>query len=82
MQTKLTLRLDDTLIEAAKAHADRRGTSLSRLVADFFRALESKEDPPESLPPITRRLVGSLRGKPAVRDAKKEYRAYLERKYR
>lgn len=41
MQTKLTLRLDDSLIEAAKQEAERRGMSLSRLVADLFRSLKA-----------------------------------------
>lgn len=36
MVTKLTLRIDETLIEQAKGEARRRGTSVSRLVADYF----------------------------------------------
>ena len=37
MKTKLTLSLDDAVIERAKAYAARRGTSVSRLVEDYFR---------------------------------------------
>ena len=63
MQTKLTLRLDEDLIREAKALARQRGTSLSRLVADYFRALSRScpERPDEeALPPLTRSLVGAL----------------------
>ncbi len=38
--SKLTLNIDQSLIEAAKAHAHRRGTSVSRLVARYFQQLE------------------------------------------
>ena len=39
MQTKLTLRLDDELIEEAKSYAARAGKSVSQIVADYFRLL-------------------------------------------
>ncbi len=36
MPTKLTLRLDETLIAAAKAYARTQGRSVSVLEADYF----------------------------------------------
>ena len=36
MQSKLTLRMDDNLIESAKAWSAQSGTSISRIVADLF----------------------------------------------
>jgi hypothetical protein len=57
MQTKLTLRLDAALIEAAKARAAREGTSLSRLVAAYFRGLT--EPDAERRHPWTEQLVGA-----------------------
>ena len=39
MKSKLTLRLDDELKERAKRLAEERGTSVSRLVEDYFRLL-------------------------------------------
>lgn len=83
MQTKLTLRMDRTLIERAKAHAARRGASLSQMVADFFAVLDAGEDReehgPEDLPPIVRSLYGVL-GEADV-DIE-DYRRYLEDKHR
>ena len=43
MATKLTLRLDERLIAAAKRHAAARGTSVSRMVAAYVEALEALE---------------------------------------
>lgn len=80
MQTKLTLRLDARLIRRAKAHARRRGKSLSQIVADFFVALD---EPPEAADaprsPAVRSLAGALAGHKL---AEEDYRAYLERKHR
>jgi hypothetical protein len=39
MKSKLTLRLDDDLKERAKQLADERGTSVSKIVEDYFRLL-------------------------------------------
>ena len=46
MNTKLTLRLDDQLIDEAKRYADRSGKPVSRLVAGFFAAIDADEDTP------------------------------------
>lgn len=80
MATKLTLRLDEDLVGQAKAEARRRGTSLSKMVADYFRAISARSGKTDSpLPPATSALLGSLRGKKVGRD---EYRKHLEEKYR
>ena len=36
MQTKLTLRLEDQLIEQAKSYAAHAGKSVSQIVSDYF----------------------------------------------
>jgi hypothetical protein len=60
--TKLTLRMDEDLIEQGKRVARERGKSVSRLVSDYFELLaqESTEEP--SLPPVTRSLLGIAAG--------------------
>ena len=77
MQTKLTLRLEDQLIERAKVYAQRRGTSVSQLVADYFSLLDT-ERPNEDLAPLTRSLRGALKG---VHVDEADYRRHLEEKY-
>lgn len=80
MQTKLTLRLEEQLIEQAKAYASRTGKSLSQVVADYFRLLATeKKVPPASTPPITQSLRGLLRN---AKIDETDYKRYLERKHR
>lgn len=91
METKLTLRLDDTLIRHAKSHAEKSGRSVSRLVADFFSVIDQVDVSDGTagavpgaqpvLPPITRSLLGIVpAGQPV--DDKGDYRRHLDDKYR
>ncbi len=77
MQKKLTLRLDEILIQRAKSYSERTGKSVSQLVADYFALIyeESGEESGEAsekasrdqlsevpeLTPIVRSLKGSLK---------------------
>lgn len=82
MQTRLTLQMDDKLIAHAKAHAKKRGKSVSQLVADYFSMLEKIEKKPpskEKYGPITESLKGALKG---AKVDKEDYYRYLEEKYR
>lgn len=83
MRTKLTLRLDASLIHRAKAYAEARVKSVSQVVADFFSALERAQEPEapvvRELPPITGSLYGRLAGTEVDEDA---YRRHLEEKHR
>lgn len=79
MQTKLTLRLDDNLVRKAKNHARRKGTSVSRMIADYFQLIQSdKEERKIRSAPLTASLQGLMRQ--SVLD-EKGYKKYLEGKY-
>ncbi len=79
MNTKLTLRLDDSLIRSAKRHSTRSGKSVSRLVSDFFALIDAEESRPASeLTPRVKALVGSL-SKSSLDE--RDYRRHLERKH-
>jgi len=85
MKKKLTLRMEKDIIERAKAYAAERGESVSKLVENYFAALTALEreeerdtDWREQLPPITRSLVGCLRGSEVDEE---DYHRYLEEKY-
>lgn len=78
MQSKLTLRLDERLIENAKRQARARSTSVSALVSGYFAALGATGEP-QSLTPTVRRLRGVLRDTSASRE---QYREHLREKYR
>ncbi|MDX9708766.1 MAG: DUF6364 family protein [Trichloromonas sp.] len=81
MQTKLTLRLDDELIDQAKNYAARSGKSVSQVVADYFRLLPAGNEPaaPPETAPLTCSLRGLLRG---TRLDEADYRRHLEEKNR
>lgn len=77
MQTKLTLRLEESLIREAKRYASQHGRSLSQVVADYFQMLTQQSLDPE-IPPLTRSLVGMLESDRLDVD---DYRKHLEEKY-
>lgn len=84
MPTKLTLRLDEDLIEKAKAWAKTRHIPLSRAVADFFAQLPEKGPPPR-LSAWTRRLAGVASGSgrtPTDEEILRDYLDHLEIKQR
>ena len=85
MQTRLTLQMDDKLVALAKAHAKKRGKSVSQLVADYFKFLDRLEKSKQKLPlekkygPITESLKGALKG---AKVDEEDYYRYLEERYR
>jgi len=78
MNTKLTLRLDDSLIDRAKHAAEKRGKSVSQMVSEFFDSLEGGAQTKSGYPPITSALLGAIRGKSLSKD---DYRRHLRDKY-
>ncbi len=79
--SKLTLSVDQAVVQRAKRYARARRTSVSRLVERFLdlvtRDGQATGSARKGEPPILRRLRGSLKG---VTPA--DYRAHLARKYR
>jgi hypothetical protein len=60
MKTKLTLRLDEMVINSAKQYARHNNKSLSKLVEGYFENLVSKDEMDEEYPPIVKRLSGII----------------------
>ncbi len=80
MTTKLTLRIDEKLIERAKSHAQRTGKSVSRMVEDYFELLpDAGQAGHRALPPIVSSLLGILRN---ANVDEEDYRRHLEEKRR
>ncbi len=79
MGTKLTLRMDRELIERAKKMARKKGKSVSGMVADYFRTLESTPTEDPDLGPLTRSLRGILHD---ASDGEEAHRRHLEKKHR
>lgn len=79
MITKLTLRLDNNLIESAKEYSAQTGKSVSRIVADLFEIIKNEKLKKEDLlTPTVRALKGSLKGKQLD---EQDYKKHLEEKY-
>ncbi|MBI5558190.1 MAG: antitoxin [Deltaproteobacteria bacterium] len=79
MITKLTLRMDDNLIESAKEYSAQTGKSVSRIVADLFEIIKNEKiNREDTLTPTVRSLKGILKGKHVD---EKDYKKYLEEKY-
>ncbi len=81
MNTKLTLKLEEGVIEKAKKYAHNNRQSLSKLVEKFFQSLV--EDDPKhktSMSPTVKSLAGILKEKKEL-NIEEEYTDYLEKKY-
>jgi len=74
-KTKLTLSVDEAVIERAKRFSRRNDTTVSELVTHFLASLEAEGGEGA---PITGRLVGAL----SPDGSRQEYREYLDEKYR
>jgi hypothetical protein len=78
MHTKLTLRLEEKVIEQAKQYAQQTGKSLSQIVSEYFLLLGSKPADAAKLSPTVSKLRGSLNKHAGDQ---KDYRKYLSQKH-
>lgn len=76
MQSKLTLRMEDSVIRKAKRLARKRGKSVSKIISEYITK-EPDELLVEELPPVTASMVGVL----GSEGQKEDYKKYLEEKY-
>ncbi|WP_035677834.1 DUF6364 family protein [Flavobacterium limnosediminis] len=79
MNTKLTLNIDQNVIEEAKSYAKSNSVSLSKLIENYLLSLTKKNTEQTKVSPLVESLTGviSLESK----DYKKEYSEYLSKKY-
>lgn len=82
MDTKLTLKLDQEIIEKAKHYASEKKLSLSRLVETYLNSLTSdKTNNDIQISPFVKSLSSGI-SIPADYDYKKERADYLDQKYK
>lgn len=80
MNTKLTLRLDDELIERAKRFSGQSGKSVSQMVADYFALIGSDAISNDIEPtPRVKALLGALAGASV---SEQTWRQHVEAKHR
>ncbi|MFY8190579.1 MAG: DUF6364 family protein [Bacteroidia bacterium] len=83
METKLTLRLNQEVIEKAKIYAHNHKTSLSKMIESYLNTITQQKvvDKKLSLTPLVESLSGVI-DVPEDFDYKKEYANYLQEKYK
>lgn len=82
MDTKLTLKLDQEIIEKAKHYASEKKISLSRIVENYLNSLTSDtENNDIQISPFVKSLSSGIEI-PADYDYKKDRADYLEQKYK
>ena len=82
METKLTLRLNERVIERAKVYAKKQRISLSKMIESYLDSLtrEKSTEQETEITPFIESLSGVI-DLPADFDYKKEYRDYITEKY-
>lgn len=79
MDTKLTIKLNSSIIEQAKLYAKEKDTSLSKLIESYLGLLiEPKEM--QDVTPLVKSLSGII-NLPKNFDPRKEYKKHLTNKY-
>ena len=82
MNTKLTLKLNQRIIERAKEYASNKKMSLSRIIESYLQSLVSEQGTTEfEISPFVKSIsTGTII--PTDLDYKKEYSDYLIQKYK
>lgn len=82
METKLTLRLNESVIERAKKYARNHKISLSKMIEAYLDSITRQKETGKniSITPLVESLSGVI-DSPSEFDYRKDYRDYLEKKY-
>ena len=80
MDTKLTLKLDKSVIEKAKAYAKEHNISLSKIIENYLKAILNAESKDIEITPLVENLSGVIKSSDI--DFKKEYSDFLSEKYK
>lgn len=81
MDTKLTLKLEESIIEKAKKYAKERTTSLSKLIENYLQVITAETEGKEKITPLVKSLSGIIK-LPKDYNHKKGYSDYLTNKYK
>lgn len=81
MDNKLTLKLEQDIIEKAKDYATLHKTSLSKLIENYLHKITNETNGNEKITPLVKSLSGIIK-LPADFDHKKEYANFLISKYK
>ncbi len=83
--TKLTLYIDDTLITKIKKYARQNGTSVSKMVTNYFMSLSKPYpiDNDEEMSPVVREMMGLIPDTGATdREIRESYHKHVGEKHK
>lgn len=78
MDVKLTLKMDQNVINSMKQYAAQNDKSLSNLVEEFFKSMTAAGNKNENISPLVKELSGIISEKDLENIS---YTDYLEKKY-
>lgn len=78
MDVKLTLKMDQNVINSMKQYAAQNDKSLSNLVEEFFKSMTAVGNKNENIFPLVKELSGIISEKDLENIS---YTDYLEKKY-
>ena len=81
MNTKLTLTIEQSVVEKAKLYAKEKGRSLSDIIENYLKAVTSEQRAIEDFSPLVNSLRGSFKA-PENFDYEKELSQGLSEKYK
>lgn len=81
MDKKLTLSLNEKIIETAKLYAKSNNISLSKLIESYLGTLTKREKKENEITPLVKSLSGVISIDDDL-DIKDEYTQYLMEKYK
>jgi hypothetical protein len=82
MDSKLTLKLNQSVIEKAKVYASKNKMSLSRIIEAYLQSLTSKNDTSEFETSPFVKSISTGNQLPSNIDYKNEYSDYVLEKYK
>lgn len=81
MDTKLTLKLKQNIIEKAKDYAKIHRTSLSKIIENYLQKITNDNEEKDKITPLVKSLSGII-DLPKDFNHKKEYSDFLVNKYK
>ena len=79
MDSKLTLKLNESVIEQAKQYAKKNNISLSRMIENYLQAVTVRKENVMKISPLVKSLTGVIELDEG--DYRKDYTDFLSQKY-
>ena len=79
MDSKLTLKLDESVIELAKQYAKKHNISLSRMIENYLQAVTARKKQTIEISPLVESLTGVIELEQT--GYKQDYTDFLSKKY-